>query len=127
MTDRPRVLVIDDDTAMREMVVCMLDCSGYDAEAAADADSALFALRERPFDAVVCDVHMPRRNGFEFARSLPWVRPGTPVVLMSSFGGPATRAEAERAGAGAFVAKPFSRVGLLDAIAQARGRAAGPA
>jgi DNA-binding NtrC family response regulator len=122
MSKRPCVLVVDDDSAMREMVVCMLDCSGYDAEPAFDADSALFALRSRAFDAVLCDVHMPRRDGFALSRAVPWVRPGTPVVLMSAFGGKETRAEAERAGAGAFVAKPFSSLRLLEALAEARAK-----
>ena len=122
MQGRPRVLVVDDDAAMREMVVCMLDCSGFEAEAAFDADAALFALQERPFDAVVCDLHMPHRDGFSLLRAVPWVRPGTPVVLMSSFGSPETRAEAKRAGAGAYLSKPFSSGRLLDAIAEARRR-----
>jgi len=120
MLHRPRVLVVDDDAAMREMVVCMLDCCGYEAEAAVDGDEALLRLQRRSYDAVVCDVHMPHRDGFAFARALPWVRPGTPVVLMSSFGNAETRAEARRAGAGAYLAKPFSSASLLDAIAQAR-------
>ncbi len=127
MPNRPRVLVVDDDAAMRDMVVCMLDFSGYDAEAAFDGDAALFALQAQPFDAVVCDVHMPRRDGFAVARALPWVRPGTPVVLMSSFGGPETRAEAERAGAGAYLSKPFSSGRLVEAIAEARRRSRGAA
>jgi two-component system response regulator AtoC len=124
MSKRPCILVVDDDAAMREMVVCMLNCSGYDAHPAQDADDALFALRARPFAAVLCDVHMPRRDGFSLTRAVPWIRPGTPVVLMSAFGGSETPAEAERAGAGAFVAKPFSSMRLLEALAQARGKRA---
>jgi DNA-binding NtrC family response regulator len=122
MAERPRILVVDDDPAMREMLVCMLECSGYDAVSALDADDALFALQARPFAAVVCDLHMPRRDGFSLLRAVPWVRPGTPVVLMTSFGSAETRAEAERAGAGAYLSKPFSSARLLEAIAQARSR-----
>jgi DNA-binding NtrC family response regulator len=122
MAERPRILVVDDDPAMREMLVCMLECSGYDAVGATDADDALFALQAHPFAAVVCDLHMPRRDGFSLLRAVPWVRPGTPVVLMTSFGSAETRAEAERAGAGAYLSKPFSSARLLEAIAQARSR-----
>ena len=119
MIQRPRVLVVDDDAAMREMLVGMLECAGFDAEAALDADAALFALQRRPFAAVICDIHMPSRDGFSLARALRWVRGSTPLVLMTSFGGAHTRAESQRSGAGAFLSKPFSSVQLRDAIDEA--------
>lgn len=119
MADRPSVLVVDDDAPMREMVACLLDRLGFSAETALDADEALFALQARPFDAVVCDVHMPRRDGFNLARVLRRMRPATPLVLMTSYGAPTTAAEAERAGAGALLAKPFSSRELGEALARA--------
>ncbi len=124
MEQRPRVLVVDDDAAMREMLVAMLNCGGFDAEAAVDADEALFALQKRAFAAVVCDLHMPRRDGFSLARALRWVRGATPLVLMTSFAGAHTRAETELAGAGAFLSKPFSSVQLREAIDEACAAAA---
>jgi len=119
MEQRPRALVIEDDAAMREMVVCMLDCAGFDGEAAADADEALFALQARPYAVAVCDVHMPRRDGFAFVRAAHRIRPGTPVLLMSSFGCDATRADAAAAGAAGFIAKPFSIRQLREAVSTA--------
>jgi len=117
--ERPRALVIDDDAAMREMVVCMLECAGFDAEAAADADDALFALQARPYDVAVCDVHMPRRDGYAFTRAAHRIRPATRVVLMSSFSSDDTRAESARAGAAGFIAKPFSIRLLSEAVSEA--------
>lgn len=119
MARRPRVLVVDDDAAMREMVVCMLDCAGFEAEAAVDADEGLFALQAHPYEVVVCDVHMPRRDGFAFVRAARRVRPGTPVLLMSSFGCSDTRDDAAAAGAAGFVAKPFSTGQLREAVGAA--------
>jgi DNA-binding response OmpR family regulator len=101
---------------MREMVVCMLDCAGFDAEAAADADEGLFALQARSYQVAVCDVHMPRRDGFAFARAAHRIRPEMPVVLMSSFGCDRTRADSAAAGAAGFVAKPFSIGQLREAV-----------
>ena len=115
----PRVLVIDDDAPMREMVVCMLQTAGFDAQAAADADEALFALQARPYELAVCDVHMPRRDGFSFARAAHDIRPAMPVVLMSSFGCAATRRDAVAAGAADFIAKPFSSFQLRNAVSAA--------
>ncbi|MGH8311078.1 MAG: response regulator, partial [Steroidobacteraceae bacterium] len=73
MTTRRTVLVVEDDGAMRDMLACLLDSLGYEPSAVADADTALFALRARAFDAVVSDLHMPQRDGFALARALRWV------------------------------------------------------
>ena len=126
MADRPRALVIDDDAAMREMVVCMLDCAGFDAEPAADADEGLFALQARPYAVAVCDVHMPRRDGLEFTRAAHRIRPATPVVLMTSFGSDRTRADGAAAGAICLLSKPFSIRELREAIATALARTPAP-
>jgi DNA-binding response OmpR family regulator len=114
-----RVLVIDDDAPMRAMVVCMLESAGFEAQAAADADEALFALQAQPYAIAVCDVHMPRRDGFAFARAAHAIRPTMPVVLMSSFGCGSTRREAFAAGAADFIAKPFSSLELRNAMSAA--------
>jgi len=119
MEPRPRALVIDDDAAMREMVVCMLDCAGFDAEAAVDADEALFALQARPYAVAVCDVHMPRRDGLAFTRAARRIRPGTPVVLMTSFGCDHTCADGAAAGAVGLLSKPFSIRELREAVGAA--------
>lgn len=126
---RPRALVIDDDHAMREMVACMLDCAGFEAEAAADADAALFALQARPYAVAVCDLHMPRRDGLAFTSAAHRIRPGTPVVLMTSFACADARADAAAAGASCLLSKPFSIRELREAIAAALapGSAAGSA
>lgn len=121
---RPRAMVIDDDPAMRELIACMLDVSGYDAEAMPDADAALFALQARSYDVAVCDIYMPRRDGFAFARAAHSVRPTTPILLMSSFGCNETRAESEAAGADGFISKPFSMAKLCDAVRAALARKA---
>ena len=126
MGRRPCVLVVDDDAAMREMVACLLDRLGFEAKTAFDADEALFALQARPFDAVVCDLHMPRRDGFDLARVLREMRPATPLVLMTGYGARGTAAEAARAGAGAYLEKPFSSRQLHEALACAARAVARP-
>ena len=126
MEQRPRALVIDDDAAMREMVVCMLDCAGFDAEPATDADEGLFALQARPYAVAVCDVHMPRRDGLAFTRAAQRIRPTTPVVLMTSFGCDRTRAEGAAAGAVGLLSKPFSIRELREAVDAALAPSSSP-
>jgi DNA-binding response OmpR family regulator len=119
MEQRPRALVVDDDAAMRAMVACMLDCAGFDAEPAADADEGLFALQARPYAVAVCEVHMPRRDGLSFARAAHRIRPGTPVVLMTSFACGRTRADSAAAGAAGLLSKPFSIRELRETVGAA--------
>jgi DNA-binding NtrC family response regulator len=116
---RPRVLVIDGDAAMRETLVSMLDCAGFEGASAADADEGLAALQAHPFEVALCDVHLPRRDGFSFVRAAHRVHPSAPVVLMSSFGCDDTRADAVAAGAAGLIAKPFSIRQLCDALGAA--------
>ena len=119
MNTRPCALVVDDDALMRDMVACLLDRLGFETRTALDADEALFAVQSRPFAAIVCDLHMPRRDGFALARAVRRMRPETPLVLTTSFGAPSTPREAESAGAGAYLPKPFSSADLREAIARA--------
>ena len=125
--DRPRALVIDDDAAMREMVVSMVECAGFDAECAVDADEGLFALQARPFAVAICDLHMPGRDGLEFVRAARRIRRATPVVVMTSFPCGSTRADAAAAGAAALLAKPFSIRQLREAVGDALVHRSAPA
>jgi CheY-like chemotaxis protein len=110
-------LVVDDVPEMREVCVAMLELDGWQAEAVASVDEALTRAGERAFEVVVCDVQMPRRDGFALLRALGAERP---VMLMSSFGGAGLRAEAARSGAAGYLDKPFSVRAPCDAVAAAR-------
>ena len=87
VTATPRsVLVVDDDSAMREMVVSMLEDQGIHALAAASADEAIERLTEFDCDVVVSDIRMPGKTGIDLLGQIRELRPDTPVVLMTAFG-----------------------------------------
>jgi DNA-binding NtrC family response regulator len=113
------VLVVDDDDAMREMVVSLLREEGFDVISAVGADGALDALRGRIVEVVLSDIRMPGKSGFELLREARRVAPGTPVILMTSFGGVMTARRAKREGAFDCLSKPFGREELLEALARA--------
>ncbi len=113
------VLVVDDDLAMREMIISLLRERGIDAEGAESVDAALSVLRGNPVDAILSDIRMPERDGFELLREVRALQPGTPVVLMSSFGGDAHATLSERAGAAAYLSKPFQPSELSAALERA--------
>jgi DNA-binding NtrC family response regulator len=113
------ILVVDDDVAMREMMVSMLEAAGIRAAAAASAQSALEALRDGEFDVVLSDIRMPGKDGLELLGELREIRPETPVVLMTAFGSIDSAVAAMRAGAFDYIPKPFKRDEVLVVLERA--------
>jgi DNA-binding NtrC family response regulator len=113
------VLIVDDDPAMREMVVSLLEDHGIEASGADSANAALERLRDGDFDAVLSDVRMPGMGGVELLGEARELRPETPFVLMTAFGSIDSAVEAMRAGAFDYVTKPFKRDELLVTLERA--------
>jgi DNA-binding NtrC family response regulator len=118
---KTRVLIVDDDSVMREMLVAFLEEYGFAAVAAEDVDLALRTIDDGPVDAVVSDIRMPRKDGFALLRGVNRLGARTPIILMSSFASATTEREALRAGACAFVHKPFAPDELLRPLGRALG------
>jgi len=119
MSERHRILVVDDDDAMREMVISLLGDQGFEAAGAESADAALARLRDDEVDAVVSDIRMPGQSGLELVGEIHALRPETPVILMTAFGSIDSAVEAMRAGAFDYITKPFKRDELLLALERA--------
>jgi DNA-binding NtrC family response regulator len=101
------LLVVDDDAAMRQMLVSLFRDRGFQVEQAASAGDALERAQDRDFDAVLTDVRMPGRSGIELVGELRRLRPDTPAIVMTAFGSIDSAVEAMRAGAFDYIAKPF--------------------
>ena len=101
------ILVVDDDNAMREMMVSMLESAGIHAESADSAEGAVEAVRNGEFDVVLSDIRMPGKDGLELLGELRELRPETPVVLMTAFGSIDSAVAAMRGGAFDYIPKPF--------------------
>ena len=119
MATKRSVLVVDDDSAMGEMLVSLLDDHGIDAGWVDRADAAIDAVRDRDFDAVISDIKMPGRSGLELLGELRELRPELPVVLMTAFGSIDSAVEAMRGGAFHYVTKPFKREEVLVVLERA--------
>jgi len=117
--NRHFVLVVDDDRAMRDMVVALIEDAGHRAEGALSADEAVERVREREFDAVISDIRMPGRSGVELLGAIREARPETPVILMTAFGSIDSAVEAMQAGAFDYVTKPFKRDAVLVSLERA--------
>jgi DNA-binding NtrC family response regulator len=113
------VLVVDDDHAMRAMVSSLLRDEGFEVVAALGADDALSALEGGCVRAVLSDIRMPGKSGFDFLSAARGVAPEVPVILMTSFGSGMTVDRAMREGAFGCLSKPFSREELLGMLSRA--------
>jgi DNA-binding NtrC family response regulator len=124
MSEQHTVLVVDDDAAMGEMLVSLLEEEGHRAVAVQSADRALNQIEENDFDAVLSDLRMPGKNGIELIGELRSARPETPVILMTAFGSIDSAVDAMRAGAFDYITKPFKRDEILVSLERAFERRA---
>jgi CheY-like chemotaxis protein len=119
-----RILVIDDEAAVRKVIVRMLTSAGHEVTAAPDGAAGLRLWRETGADLVLTDLHMPEMNGVEVIRALRAAAPALPVIAMSGTG---TTPEADllqavqQLGSIGVLGKPFSWEELLTVIAAALG------
>ncbi len=108
-----KILVVDDEPAVRSAVRRALVLAGYDVETADDGSQALAALSGRPPDAVVMDVLMPEIDGLEVCRRLRAAGDRTPVLLLTARDGVSDRVGGLDAGADDYLVKPFALEELL--------------
>jgi putative two-component system response regulator len=117
-----RILVIDDEQIIRDLMLEILEEAGYDAVGAPTAERALELLADPEFQLVVSDVIMPGLSGLELLEEVRARRPSLPVVLVTGAGTYATLSEALARGADGLVMKPFSHGEFRDAVASALER-----
>ena len=112
---RPRILVVEDDAALRGAVKTMLDRTGYEVSVAPDGAAAMIALSAGPLDVVLLDIGLPFVDGW---RILQGFEPGrTPsVIVISARGGEQDKVRALDMGADDYLAKPFGADELLARI-----------
>ena len=103
---KPRVLIVDDERSMCEMLETDLKLRDFDVVWFTSAEEGFQAVLEQPIDTVLTDLKMPGIDGLEFCRRIVENRPDIPVVVMTAFGSLETAVAAIRAGAYDFVTKP---------------------
>ena len=103
-----RILVVDDEHAVRDALRRALDLAGYDVQIAPAAEPALGLLRERAPDAIVLDVLMPGMDGLELCRLLRADGDRTPVLMLTARDAVSDRVAGLDAGADDYLVKPFA-------------------
>jgi CheY-like chemotaxis protein len=121
---RPKVLVVDDEPAIRDTLSFMLEMEGFQVAVAADGVEALARIAQDPPEVVLLDVMMPKLDGYRVCGAIkadPRTA-GVKVVMLTAMGQAADRARALAAGADAYVAKPFDEDGLSTLLRQLAGK-----
>ena len=110
---KPRVLVVDDDRAVRDSLRRSLEFNGYEVGLAADGAEGLVAVGAQHPDVVVIDVMMPRLDGIETTRALRAAGNDVPVLVLTARDAVGDRVEGLDAGADDYLTKPFALEELL--------------
>ena len=113
---KSRLLVVDDDAAIRETMRMLLEYDGYEVILAASGQEGLTMVEKENPDLVFLDVKMPGMDGIEVLGRLRALNDALPVVIISAHGNTATALEAGRLGAFRFIEKPLSKDYVQDAV-----------
>jgi DNA-binding NtrC family response regulator len=116
MPEKSKILVVDDEDALRTVLSGELVSEGYDVRTASDGDDAIANLQKESFDLVLLDIKMPRMNGFEVLKFAKEKFPRTKVVMLTGFADLKNAIESKKLGAEDFVSKPYDLVDLLTTI-----------
>ena len=124
--DRPRVLVVDDESSMRELLSKTLALAEYDVDTAPDGRSALERLRLYPYDLLIADLKMPGLDGLHVIREARRMKAALPVIIITGYSTESAAIEAVNLGVSAYLTKPFRLPQVLAAAARAMGEPASP-
>jgi two-component system nitrogen regulation response regulator NtrX len=114
-----RILVIDDETAIREAIRMTLEYEGYKVDEARSGNEGLDRATKTPFDAILLDIKMPVLDGIEVLENLKEQRVTAPVIMVSGHGDVHTAVECTKRGAYDFLEKPLNRDKLLLTVRNA--------
>ena len=118
---RPRVLVVDDEASIRDLLSKTLALAEYDVDLAPDGRTALDRLRVVPYDLLITDLKMPGVDGITVIREGRRLRPDIPVVIITGYSTEASAIEAINLGVSGYLTKPFRVPRVLAAAAKALG------
>ena len=115
----PRVLVIDDDPGLAEVIELLLSREGYDVERAGSVKAGLERIADREVDLVITDLKLPDGTGLDAIRAIRAGHGNLPIIMITSYSSLESAIGALRAGAVDYIIKPFDNDELLHAIARA--------
>ncbi len=120
---RARVLVVDDEASIRDLLQKTLALAEYDVDTAADGGTALGLLRSSTYDLLVADLKMPGMDGLTLIRQARRLRSDLPVIIVTGFSSESSAIDALNLGVASYLLKPFGVPDVLSAASKALGAA----
>src|SRR5436189_6212 len=114
-----RILVVDDETAIREAIRMTLEYEGYRIDEARSGQDGIDKASKTPYDAILLDIKMPVLDGIEVLENLKELKIPSPVIMVSGHGDISTAVECTKRGAFDFLEKPLNRDKLLLSVRNA--------
>jgi excisionase family DNA binding protein len=122
--ERPRILVVDDESSIRDLLAKTLALAEYDVDTAPDGRSALERLRLYPYDLLIADLKMPGIDGLSVIREAKRLKTDLPVIIITGYSTETAAIEAVNLGVSGYLTKPFRVPQVLAAAAKAIGEPA---
>lgn len=110
------ILVVEDEEALRMTLTDRLHSEGYEVECAADGVEGLQRATQEPFDLILLDVMLPRRNGFDVCRDIRQAGLITPILMLTARGQTVDKVVGLKIGADDYVTKPFDMLELMARV-----------
>lgn len=120
-SDRPRILVVDDEQAVRDLLSKTLTLADYDVDAADDGPSAIEKMRAVEYDLLITDLKMPGMDGLSVIREARRLSADLRVIIITGYSTEASAIEAINLGVSGYLTKPFRLPRILAAAARALG------
>ena len=123
---RHRVLIVDDEEGIRDLLSRTLALAEYDVQTVSDGISALHHLKEtgEPFNLVIADLRMPGMDGLTLIREVKQINPQLPIIIITGFSSESAAIEAVNLGVSGYLTKPVGIPQVLAAAAKALGQPA---
>lgn len=117
--NKRNILVVDDESVIREGMRRILEAEGYQAETSAGGRTALEKIQEQDFDVVITDLKMPGMDGIEVLKTIKILQPEVPVIIITGYSTVTSAVDAMKNGAFDYIAKPFSPELIIDKVQKA--------
>lgn len=118
---RPRILVVDDESSIRDLLAKTLALAEYDVDTAADGRAAIERVRQQQYDLLIADLRMPGIDGLSVIREAKRYQVHLPVIIITGFSSESAAIEAVNLGVSGYLTKPFRVPQVLAAAAKALG------
>jgi len=120
-TSRARVLVVDDEASIRDLLAKTLALADYEVDVAVDGRSALERLRMYTYDLLIADLKMPGVDGLTVIREAKRLKSDLPVLIITGYSSESSAIEALNLGVAGYLTKPFRVSKVLEVAAKALG------